>query len=191
MWIDASSELPISVNLSARDLENAELGKQIRCQLDRHQVPAPLLELEVTESSMIRDPEYASTQLAELASLGITLSVDDFGTGYSSLSYLARLPVHTLKIDRSFVQAMDVSSRGETIVRSMIELGRNLGLAVVAEGVESAEVIERLRHMGCDQVQGHGICRPLPPIELESWLHRRSIRRRRLGADDTRRDAAA
>jgi diguanylate cyclase (GGDEF)-like protein len=190
-WLDAGIELPVSVNLSTRDLENPELCSEIQRLLDLHHVEAPLLELEVTESSMIRDPEHAGRQLDELARLGITLSVDDFGTGYSSLSYLARLPVHTLKIDRSFVQAMAVSSRDETIVRSMIELGRNLGLAVVAEGVESAEVIGRLRDFDCDQIQGYGISRPLPPDVLETWLQTRSIRRRRLAGEAAHRDAAA
>jgi len=191
VWLDAGLELPVSVNLSTRDLENPELCREIQRLLDLHRVEAPLLELEVTESSMIRDPEHARVQLDELSRLGITLSVDDFGTGYSSLSYLARLPVHTLKIDRSFVQAMDVSSRDEAIVRSMIELGRSLGLAVVAEGVESADVIRRLRDFDCDQIQGYGICRPLPPDVLETWLRTRSIRHRRLSGDETHRDAAA
>jgi EAL domain-containing protein (putative c-di-GMP-specific phosphodiesterase class I) len=129
-----------------------------------------LLGLEITESTVVADPRRAGAVLARLAQLGVRLSVDDFGTGYSSLSYLTRFPISEIKIDRSFVTNMSSSPGSEVIVRSTIDLGRNLGQEVVAEGVETAEVLLRLEEPGCHLAQGYYVCKPLPTEELDVWL---------------------
>lgn len=125
---------------------------------------------EITESAIMDDPNHAIETLDRLHALGIRLAVDDFGTGYSSLSYLKRMPVDELKIDKSFVMGMTEHKDDETIVRSTIDLAHNMGLKVVAEGVESEEVLTRLRELRCDLVQGYHLTRPLPPMKLEAWL---------------------
>ncbi len=119
---------------------------------------------------MVADPRRAGAVLARLAQIGVRLSVDDFGTGYSSLSYLTRFPTNEVKIDRSFVTNMTSSAGSEVIVRSTIDLGRNLGQEVVAEGVETAEVLARLAELGCNLAQGYYVCKPLPSDELDAWL---------------------
>jgi EAL domain-containing protein (putative c-di-GMP-specific phosphodiesterase class I) len=121
----------------------------------------------------VSDPVRTRVVLEELAAMGIRLSIDDFGTGYSSLAYLKRLPVAEIKIDRSFVMTMDIDEDDATIVRSTIELGRNLGLEVVAEGVETEATLDRLRALGCTLAQGYHLSRPVPAEELEAWLERR------------------
>jgi EAL domain-containing protein (putative c-di-GMP-specific phosphodiesterase class I) len=116
------------------------------------------------------DPEHAITLLKELARLGIQISVDDFGTGYSSLAYLKRLPIHTLKIDRTFVRDMVENDQDRIIVRSTIGLAQNLGLKVIAEGVEDEGSLNQLAGMGCDQAQGYHICKPLPWDSVAEWI---------------------
>jgi EAL domain-containing protein (putative c-di-GMP-specific phosphodiesterase class I) len=140
--------------------------------LERCGVAAELLELEVTETSMLASPTRARAVLDELADLGIRLSIDDFGTGYSSLAYLRELPVDEIKIDRSFVMGMVEQAGDAVIVRSTVDLGRNLGLEVVAEGVETAEQWDRLRDLGCDTAQGYYLSRPMPGTEMRAWLRR-------------------
>jgi EAL domain-containing protein (putative c-di-GMP-specific phosphodiesterase class I) len=129
-----------------------------------------VLQLEITESALMADPDTAMAVLRRLAAMGCRLSLDDFGTGYSSLAYLQRLPIDELKIDRSFVLAMDQDSSAAVIVRSVVNLAQSLDLAVVAEGVEKREIYDRLRELGCDQVQGHLIGRPMPADAFETWL---------------------
>ena len=119
---------------------------------------------------MLADPIRTRGILERLSAMGIRLSIDDFGTGYSSLAYLRRLPVSEIKIDRSFVMNMDEDEDDATIVRSTIDLGRNLGLTVVAEGVESRSIWDRLRELGCTVAQGYFLTRPVPPEELTGWL---------------------
>ena len=119
---------------------------------------------------MLADPIRTRGILERLSAMGIRLSIDDFGTGYSSLAYLKRLPVSEIKIDRSFVMNMDEDEDDATIVRSTIDLGRNLGLTVVAEGVESRSIWDRLRELGCTVAQGYFLTRPVPPEELTDWL---------------------
>jgi diguanylate cyclase (GGDEF)-like protein len=169
-WLDAGLDLGVAVNLSARNLLEADLPDHIANLLLARRVPAERLILEITESTIMADPERAVTVLSRLSEMGIRLSVDDFGVGYSSLSYLKRLPVNELKIDRSFVGQMDSDEDDAFIVRSTIDLGRNLGLSVVAEGVETEAVWEELGELGCDYAQGWFLGRAMPAAELAEWL---------------------
>lgn len=129
-----------------------------------------VLELEITESAIVADMFRMRMVLERLGAMGLRLSVDDFGTGYTSLGYLRRLPITELKIDRSFVANMTSSEEDAMIVRAAIDLGRNLGLGVVAEGVEDADVLARLQELGCDIAQGYMVSRPVPAAELSDWL---------------------
>ena len=169
-WRQAGLQLGMSVNLSARNLHDPELPAQIESLLARHAVPAAALTLEVTESAAMADPATAVGVLEALRGLGVGVSIDDFGSGNASIAYLAKLPVGELKIDRSFVTPMCESPRDEAIVRTTIDLARHLGLHVVAEGIETPEVCERLAEMGCDTGQGYLISRPAPADELTPWL---------------------
>jgi EAL domain-containing protein (putative c-di-GMP-specific phosphodiesterase class I) len=169
-WSREGMPLRISVNICARDLMNRDLPDQIQSMLHQYAVPPDLLCLEITESGFMEDPVYAQQVLDRLAGMGLKLSIDDYGTGYSSLSYIMKLPVHELKIDRSFVATMNEDPDLLTIVRSTIDLGHNLGLKVVAEGVENAAGVRRLKELGCDQAQGYFISRPLPAEDLALWL---------------------
>ena len=132
-------------------------------------VPADLVCLEITESSFMENPERAVDTLGRLHALGVRLSIDDFGTGFSSLAYLRKLRVHEIKVDRTFIAAME-DSDDMVIVRSTIDLAHNLGLRVVAEGIEDERSLARLRAMGCDEAQGHFMSRPLPEDKLLEWL---------------------
>ncbi|MGH9110152.1 MAG: putative bifunctional diguanylate cyclase/phosphodiesterase [Acidimicrobiales bacterium] len=169
-WSDAGLTVPVAVNLSARCLHDTSLPARVTATLDRHGVPASRLFLEITESAIMRDPAGALAILCELAGSGIRLSLDDFGTGYSSMTYLRRLPVAELKVDRSFVLDL-VGQRADTVlVRSTVDLGHNLGLSVVAEGVEDAATLDALGALGCDIAQGYYFARPMPADELDAWL---------------------
>ena len=176
LWLGQGIELAIAVNLSARNLHDTQLPTDIRKLLERHEVPARLLQLEITESSIMTEPGRARRVLQSLHGMGIHIAIDDFGTGYSSLAYLQQLPVSEIKIDRSFVTGMLENAANTVIVRSTIDLARNLGLHLTAEGVESADTLEHLRAAGCDSVQGFLISRPLPARELEDWLAARDDR---------------
>ncbi len=171
----------LSVNLSTRDLLDTELPQRIARILARHQVPATALCLEITESAIMDEPQRALATLNTLSQAGFKLSIDDFGTGYSSLAYLKRLPVDELKIDKSFVMAMERDESDAKIVRSTIDLAHNLGLSVVAEGVENAAVMARLAELHCDEAQGYHMSRPLPAAEMAAfatlWEARRAARR--------------
>jgi EAL domain-containing protein (putative c-di-GMP-specific phosphodiesterase class I) len=158
------------VNLSVRHLTDLELPRQVEAVLALHQVPADLLTLEVTESTIMNDPSRAIAVLAGLRALGVRIAVDDYGTGYSSLAYLKRLAVDELKIDKSFVMGMRSDENDAVIVRSTVELGHNLGLQLVAEGVEDAETWQLLLPLGCDVVQGYHISRPLTAEAFLPWL---------------------
>ena len=162
--------LGLAVNLSTHDLLDELLPERVMRHLDRHDLDPTLLTLEITESSLLIDAPRARTTIDRLNQHGIRLSVDDFGTGYSSLSYLRHLPVSELKIDRSFVANVLFDEQDEVIVRSIIDLGHNLGMQVVAEGVETDEVLNRLKGFDCDVAQGFGICRPVPLDSFVAWL---------------------
>jgi len=169
-WRNRGVDLTVSVNLSARNLHDPHLSTQLRDALARHDLPARHLQLELTESSIMDDPERALTVLEALDELGVRLAIDDFGTGYSSLAYLQRLPVDEIKIDRSFVAGMAERPADQVIVRSTIDLARNLGLTVTAEGVETEAVLAELRAAGCHSVQGYYVSPAVPASELEALL---------------------
>ncbi|SDN65787.1 diguanylate cyclase (GGDEF) domain-containing protein [Klenkia soli] len=169
-WLDQDIALSVAVNLSARCLAEPDLVDRVRGALRHHGVPGSLLTLELTEGIVVDDSVRNSTVLADLHSLGLRLSMDDFGTGYSSLSQLRQLPIDELKIDKSFVLGMSTSQSESFIARSIVELAHNLGLRVVAEGVEDEVTRDLLAEMGCDKLQGFLVSRPLPDDRLENWL---------------------
>ncbi|MGZ5290570.1 MAG: EAL domain-containing protein, partial [Actinomycetota bacterium] len=169
-WRAEGIDLPVAVNLSVRDLLDPGLTTEIRDLLERRELPPDRLLLEITESSVMDQPERALATLHELAGIGVGLSVDDFGTGYSSLAYLQRLPVGELKIDRSFVMRLGTSESDAEIVRSTVELGHNLGLSIVAEGVEDEASLTFLVNAGCDVAQGFYIARPMPAGDVPAWV---------------------
>jgi diguanylate cyclase (GGDEF)-like protein len=171
-WLQAGHAVPVAVNLSTRCLLDAGLPDLVQRLLAEHDVPASLLRLEVTESAVMGDAARCMEVLQRLHDLGVRLSIDDFGTGYSSMSYLRRLPVDELKIDRSFVMGMTTSQQDAVLVRTAIDLGHNLGLTVVAEGVELAEHADALRALGCDIAQGYHYARPMPAAQLSELLDR-------------------
>ena len=171
-WLTLHSEgivLTLSVNLSTRDLLDPELPQKFDALLVKHRVPAEAFCLEITESAIMDDPARALATLNRLSALGFKLSIDDFGTGYSSLAYLKRLPVDELKIDKSFVMSMEKDLDDAKIVRSTIDLAHNLGLTVVAEGVENSKAWEMLRELSCDEAQGYHMGRPMPASDFVVW----------------------
>ncbi len=174
LWQEQGLRLSIAVNLSMRNLLDLEFPEQVRALLEQWQVDHDLLEFEITESTMLADPVRTKLILDKLSAMGIRLAIDDFGTGYSSLAYLKRLPVDEIKIDRSFVMHMSDDADNAAIVRSTIDLARNLGLQVVAEGVETEEVWNTLASLGCTIAQGFYLSRPVPPDELQAWLLERA-----------------
>ena len=173
-WLDAGIRVGVSVNLSVRNLMDSRLPEQVASQLAKWRVPASQLTLEITESSIMADPIRTKQILDAISSMGVCLSVDDFGTGHSSLAYLKQLPVSEIKIDRSFVMDMQNNANDAVIVRSTVDLGRNLGMRIVAEGVEDAPTYGVLSDLGCDVAQGYFISRPLPELAMTSWLIERN-----------------
>jgi diguanylate cyclase len=165
-WHRIGFAVSVAVNLSVRNLVDKDLPGRIADLLHEIGLPANMLTLEITESTIMADPARTLEILHQLAAMGITLAIDDFGTGYSSLSYLKRLPVHEVKIDKSFVHDMASDGDDQTIVRSVIDLARNLHLAVVAEGVEDARTWDRLAELGCDTIQGFYLSKPKPASRL-------------------------
>ena len=161
-WLDDGRELPVAVNISTRSLLQPGFAERVLTALGAHGVPARLLGLEITETTIMEDPDRALVVLTRLADAGIRLSIDDFGTGYSSLAYLKVLPVHELKIDRVFVAALTTSERDRVIVDSTVALGARLGLEVVAEGVEDEPTLAALAALGCQLAQGYYFSRPVP-----------------------------
>jgi EAL domain-containing protein (putative c-di-GMP-specific phosphodiesterase class I) len=169
-WRFLGFDIGVAVNLSARQLSDLALPGHV-CELIRAAgVPASSLTVEVTESSLMTDARAARAILRGLRELGVQLSIDDFGTGYSSLALLQQLDVDELKIDRTFIQGMVSSGHDETLVRSVVELAHNIGLAVVAEGVETEAIAARLANLDCDRLQGYLFGRPMPAAELEELL---------------------
>jgi|GEM_PF-870699 len=170
-WKADGIELSIAVNLSTRNLLSPELPGTIVKLLEQYQVSAHKLCLEITESALMSRPEQALKILLQLHEIGVKLSIDDFGTGFSSLAYLKKLPIDELKIDQSFVSGLLENENDAVIVHSTIKLAHDLGLRTVAEGIESKEVMERLKIRNCDIAQGFYMSRPLPVAELQQWLH--------------------
>lgn len=174
-WKDLQPDegrLRVSINLSTRDLLDQDFPLRLAGLLGHYGLTADAFCLEITESAIMDDPQRAEATLNRLAAQGFKLSIDDFGTGYSSLSYLKRLPVNELKIDKSFVMGMAEDDSDAKIVRSTIDLAHNLGLSVVAEGVEDEALLQRLRDLRCDEAQGYHIGRPLPAGEFADWRDR-------------------
>ena len=169
-WRRDGLTMNVSINISARDLMDAELPVRFASVLEQHECKAQWIALEITESAIFDDPGHAIENLQLLHSLGCRLSIDDFGTGYSSLAYLRRLPLNEIKIDKSFVQRMVRDASDAVIVRSTIELAHNMGLDVVAEGVEDETTLERLRALGCDMVQGFYLSKPLSAVDVPVWM---------------------
>ena len=175
MWRRQGIDLSVAVNLSARNLLDDRVIEHVEHMLVNYALPPHALELEITETALMLDPRRGSLLLDRLAGLGVRVSVDDFGTGYSSLAYLRRLPLRALKIDRTFISEMLDKPQDIVIVQSIISLAHNLGLEVIAEGVESEAVLSTLRALGCDQIQGYYLSRPLPVADLQNWLQRYNV----------------
>jgi diguanylate cyclase (GGDEF)-like protein len=173
-WSDAGIDLPVAINLAAANIVDATLPDAVAAALARHGVSGDRLECEISEDTVMADPVRAMDVLCRLRGMGLRLSLDDFGTGHSSLAYLKRLPLDEVKIDRSFVLGMTEDENDAVIVRSTIDLARNLGLDVVAEGVENADILRGLSELHCDVAQGFHLSRPLPAADLEAWLEVRA-----------------
>jgi len=174
-WSDDGIRIPVAVNVSPRTLLDQDLPEVVAHLLERWGVPPRFLRLELTENFLVADSGRSDAVLNSLSRVGVGLSIDDFGTGFSSLSYLKRLPIEEIKIDRSFVSHMLERVEDFTIVRATVELGRNLGLRVVAEGVQDRDTFDRLGDFGCDEAQGFYISKPLEPEEFWSWLSQREM----------------
>lgn len=170
-WQHQGYNFGVSVNLSPINLHHPNILKLISLSLDEWQVSYDSLTLELTESAVMADPDYAIRVLGRMAAAGISVSIDDFGTGHCSLSYIKKLPVDEIKIDRSFVMDMNKDHNDMIIVRSTIGLAHNMGLVVVAEGVEDKEIMENLQALGCDKAQGYYISRPIPMAAFINWLN--------------------
>jgi EAL domain-containing protein (putative c-di-GMP-specific phosphodiesterase class I) len=169
-WIKKKYRINIAINLSARNLMEPDLISSITASLKKHDVSPADFTLEITESAVMRQPDKALQTIHDLKAMGFSLSLDDYGTGYTSLSYLKEMPVDELKIDQSFIFNCLKSEMDCAIVQSTIALVSTLGLKVVAEGIESKAVWERLKEMGCDKGQGYFIARPMPPEDFSQWL---------------------
>jgi diguanylate cyclase (GGDEF)-like protein len=180
VWSSAGHDVAVAVNVTAADVCDDSLPGTVVQLLRDTRTPAARLTLEVTESDAMREPERALRVLKALAASGVQLAVDDFGTGYSSLAYLDRLPVHEVKIDQSFVFRLERQAADSTIVRASVTLAHELGLRVVAEGVENELARSLVGDLDCDFYQGYGLCRPIPEHEVLDWLSRHeSLRARR------------
>jgi len=170
VWRSSGLEVSVAVNLSPRILHDPRLVPAIEGLLAKWGTPAACLEVEITEGALMEDPSRAMETLTRLHEMGVTISIDDFGTGYSSLGYLTRLPASQIKIDKSFVQDMVTNRDSAFIVRSVIDLGHNLNMEVVAEGVENQDTWDLLTEMGCDVVQGFHLSKPLPASDVPRWM---------------------
>jgi len=169
-WQYGLPDLSVSVNLSIANLTDPDLPAEISQLLFDKGLPARMLTLEITESGVMSEPVRTAAVVDQLSALGVRLSVDDFGTGYSSLAKLRALPISEIKLDKSFIMNMSRDANDATIVRSSIELAHNLGLNVVAEGIETASVADELDALGCDYGQGYWLRRPMPASAMTSWL---------------------
>jgi diguanylate cyclase (GGDEF)-like protein len=169
-WRALGIHAPIAINVPASSFQDPNFLKNIRTALDAAEIPPDSVELEITENTLMSNIDHCTEILKSLSKLGIAIAIDDFGTGYSSLTYLKRLPIDHLKIDRSFVQDMNHDDNDAAIVRSVIDLGHNLGIKVIAEGVEHRDSLAILRELGCDAAQGFHIGRPMPAAQVDGWF---------------------
>ena len=173
-WHAAGHSLSVAVNLAVPNLLDTTLPREVAATLARHHLAPEYVCLEITENIILSDPERILGVLLELKAIGVRISLDDFGAGSSSLAYLKRLPLDELKIDKSFVFAMDASADDEIIVQSTTDLAQRLGMRVVAEGVETKAALERLRQARCDEAQGYLLHRPAPADEIIAWIEART-----------------
>jgi EAL domain-containing protein (putative c-di-GMP-specific phosphodiesterase class I)/GGDEF domain-containing protein len=173
-WLDQGLRMPVAINLSVHQLRQPDLEARIRCALSDHRIDPGLLICEITESVAMENTQASMRVFEQLAAIGVRLSIDDFGTGYSSLSYLRKLPASQLKIDRSFVQDLDKSSDARAIVEAVVRLAHALDLAVVAEGVETRAQQDILLELGCDELQGFLLARPMPAAAMIDWTRTES-----------------
>jgi len=170
-WDEKGYHVPrVAVNLAVQQIESNQLPNQVMEVLQRTGLPAERLELEITESAIMSEPEKAAQALAEFQAMGIRLAIDDFGTGYSSLAYLKKLPLDRLKIDRSFVMDIGINDGDDIISRAIINLSNSLGMDTVAEGIEHPEQLEFLRREGCEIGQGYLFSKPLPAADLMAFI---------------------
>ena len=169
-WEKEGFRLNVSVNISARNLEEEDFSDLLSELMSRYDVAASRIELEFTESALIRHKALVLDQLVKIRAMGISLAIDDFGTGYSSLSYLHQLPANVVKLDQSFMRALAESLRDQMIVKATIKMAHEIGYSVVAEGVETAQVLELLQSYGCDEIQGYHIARPLTPTDCRATV---------------------
>jgi EAL domain-containing protein (putative c-di-GMP-specific phosphodiesterase class I) len=186
-WANMGIRIPVAINVSPRSLLDQDFPDQIQALLREHDVPPAFLRIELTEGFLMGDSGRSIAVLDALSNVGVGLSIDDFGTGYSSLSYLKRLPIEEIKIDRSFVMQMHVDANDFMIVRATVDLGRNLGLRVVAEGVEDLATFDRLADFGCDEAQGYYISRPISAVEFTRWMSVRNLDREVTSEPEDRR----
>ena len=174
-WLAAGYKLTLALNLSVKDLMAEELHGELKKLVSRHSLPKDVLELEITESTLMNHPELMSTELVKIKSMGISVAIDDFGSGYSSLNYLKRLPVDVLKIDRSFIQDIETDPSDSAIVSGIVGLAQNLDMKTVAEGVETEGQREILRALGCDSFQGYLVAKPLPAADFEVQFLKKTV----------------
>ena len=172
-WQRAGMPLQVAVNISPRSLVEGDLPARVLAMLLAADLPAPQLQLEITETAVMTDPQRAAVVLGQLAARGVEIAIDDFGAGYTSLAHLRSLPITALKIDRSLVSHMLECAEDATVTEALIDLGHRLDFKVIAEGVEADALVRRLTELGCDQAQGYAISAPLRPAALEGWLAER------------------
>ena len=173
-WRRIDLKLKISINVSAANLEEEDFSARIAAALDQHGVPTSALEIEFTESALIRNRSRVLKNLGDIRALGVICAIDDFGTGYSSFSYLQDIPAEVIKIDQSFIRTLAQGSRGSALVRNMISMARELGYRVVAEGVETEEAYDFLAASSCDEAQGYLLSRPIAPDAFLAWVNQRN-----------------
>lgn len=174
-WRRAGMPLPVAVNINPRSLLEDDLPARVLAILLAAELPAGFLELEITETAVMTDPKRAASVLAQLKAGGIKVSIDDFGAGYTSLAHLRTLPISALKIDRSLISHMLERDEDHAVTEALIDLAHKLGLSVIAEGIETDAVLDRLTLLGCDEAQGYLISRPVPAAALEGWIAARSV----------------
>jgi EAL domain-containing protein (putative c-di-GMP-specific phosphodiesterase class I) len=174
-WLGQGWRVSVAVNLAVQQLRQPDLTRKVMESIARYDVDASMLTLEITESAAMDDAAATLAIIERLKSVGVKIAIDDFGTGYSSLSYLRRFTVDQLKIDRSFVQDIEMSEDARSIVEAVVHLAHSLGLRVVAEGVENISQSDFLSKLKCDELQGFYFSRPVPTREFESWMSSRSL----------------
>jgi EAL domain-containing protein (putative c-di-GMP-specific phosphodiesterase class I) len=170
LWQKHMGKLPVAINLSALQLYQVNLVESLMEMMEEQELDPENIEFEITESTVMRNMDNAISTMRRMRQQGFHISLDDFGTGYSSLSYLKRFPVSKLKIDQSFVKAIETDPADAAIVRSVIDLGHSLNMKVLAEGVETQGQLDRLGNEGCDYIQGYYFSRPLAPDSVEAYL---------------------